>query len=143
MSEGTYDEAEGMASRLEAIGLYEDKVESLKEQLSSLGGIADDVNTLITRWITLREQRQNQVKSLRSLSEELIALDVSGVEPLEAGSLQNPLAASRAEHGSKRPLWPACDLRDVRMGTQHPGRSVTCPAFPTYLWDGGNSQPPV
>lgn len=51
------DDAEGMASRLEAIGLYEDKVESLKEQLSSLGGIADDVNTLITRWITLREQR--------------------------------------------------------------------------------------
>lgn len=84
LSEGTYDEAEGMASRLEAIGLYEDKVESLKEQLSSLGGIADDVNTLITRWITLREQRQNQVKSLRSLSEELIALDVSEVEPLEA-----------------------------------------------------------
>ena len=78
------DEAGEMASRLEAIGLYKDKVESLKEQLSSLDGIADDVNTLITRWIILREQRQNQVKSLRSLSEELIALDVSGVEQLEA-----------------------------------------------------------
>ena len=78
------DEAGEMASRLEAIGLYKDKVESLKEQLSSLDGIAYDVNTLITRWIILREQRQNQVKSLRSLSEELIALDVSGVEQLEA-----------------------------------------------------------
>lgn len=78
------DDAGEMASRLEAIGLYKDKVESLKEQLSSLDGIADDVNTLITRWIILREQRQNQVKSLRSLSEELIALDVSGVEQLEA-----------------------------------------------------------
>ena len=49
------DEAGEMASRLEAIGLYKDKVESLKEQLSSLDGIADDVNTLITRWIILRE----------------------------------------------------------------------------------------
>ena len=45
------DDAGEMASRLEAIGLYKDKVESLKEQLSSLDGIADDVTTLITRWI--------------------------------------------------------------------------------------------
>lgn len=72
------------ASRLEAIGLYGGPVQSLKEQLASLEGIADDVNLLVIRWTTLHERRQNLVKSLRSISEELAALDVSGSPPLEA-----------------------------------------------------------
>ena len=119
------DEAGEMASRLEAIGLYKDKVESLKEQLSSLDGIADDVNTLITRTHRTGRFRGRAAGSV------------------EARSLQNPLTTSRIEHGPRCALRPTCDLRDVRMGTQRQGRSVACPVHSAYLGDGGSSQSPV